>query len=75
MKTAPEFFEGIRDLVSGARTTIARGVDLIQVHTNFEIGRRIVEEEQRGHDRAAYGKAILKELAESLTAESVRDFP
>lgn len=30
-------------LVLSARTTVARGVDLVQVHTNFEIGRHIVE--------------------------------
>jgi len=44
-------------------------VDLIQVHTNFEIGRRIVQEEQRGKDRAAYGQEVIKALAERLTDE------
>lgn len=63
------FFDAIRDLIAGARTTVSRGVDLIQVHTNFEIGRRIVEEEQHGQDRAAYGQEILKELAQRLTGE------
>ena len=33
------FFDGIRELISEARTSVARGVDLIQVRTNFEIGR------------------------------------
>ena len=53
---------------------MARGVDLVQVHTNFEIGRRIVEEEQRGEDRAAYGEEILRELAARLTGEFGRGF-
>ena len=69
MKIAPQFVDGIRELIAGARATVARGVDLVQVHTNFEIGRRIVEEEQRGADRAAYGKAIVRTLAERLTGE------
>jgi hypothetical protein len=43
---------------------VGRGVDLVQVHTNFEIGRRIVQEEQLGKDRAAYGKEVIKALAE-----------
>ena len=41
MKVNATFFDGIRELIAGARTTVARGVDLVQVHTNFEIGRRI----------------------------------
>ncbi len=40
-------YKRIRELVISARRTIARGVDLVQVHTNFEIGRHIVEYEQR----------------------------
>ncbi len=74
MKAKAKFFDGIRDLVAGARTTVARGVDLVQVHTTFEIGRRIVEEEQRGKGRAAYGEEIIKALAERLTTEFGRGF-
>jgi hypothetical protein len=74
VKIAPQFVEGIRELIAGARTTVARGVDLVQVHTNFEIGRRIVEEEQRGEDRAAYGAEVVKALAERLTSEFGKGF-
>jgi hypothetical protein len=69
MKIAKTSVDGIRALIVAARTTVARGVDLVQVHTNFEIGRRIVEEEQQGKDRAAYGKEVVKALAEKLTVE------
>jgi len=41
-------FASIRSLIESARSTIARGVDLVQVHTNFQIGRHIVEFEQEG---------------------------
>lgn len=37
--------------------------------TNFEIGRRIVEHEQKGAKRAAYGSELVKELSARLTAE------
>jgi predicted nuclease of restriction endonuclease-like (RecB) superfamily len=74
VKIAPQFVEGIRELIAGARTTVARGVDLVQVHTNFEIGRRIVEEEQRGEDRAAYGEEVLRTLADRLTGEFGKGF-
>ena len=74
MKANVAFFDGIRELIAGARTTVARGVDLVQVHTNFEIGRRIVQEELRGEDRAAYGEEVVRELARRLTGEFGRGF-
>jgi predicted nuclease of restriction endonuclease-like (RecB) superfamily len=48
---------------------VARGVDLLQVCTNYEIGRRIVEQEQKGADRAEYGANLLNELSAKLSAE------
>jgi predicted nuclease of restriction endonuclease-like (RecB) superfamily len=74
MKITPAFFDGIRELIAGARTTVARGVDLVQVHTNFEIGRRIIQEEQRGEDRAAYGEEVIRSLADRLTGEFGKGF-
>lgn len=67
-------YERIRDLVIGARQTVARGVDLVQVHTNFEIGRHIVEHEQQGEPRAAYGKELLTNLANRLSEEFGKGF-
>jgi len=74
MKLTKAFFNDIRELIRSARITVARGVDLVQVHTNFEVGRRIVEQEQKGKDRAAYGKEIIKALAERLTDEFGKGF-
>ena len=48
MKLTNAFFKDVRTLILSARATVARGVDLVQVHTHFEIGRRIVEQEQKG---------------------------
>ena len=64
----------IRQIVRSARQTVVHSVDLIQVLTNFEIGRRIVKHEQQGAERAEYGKALLKELSSKLTAEFGRGF-
>ena len=69
LKKPVPLYEDIRALVLSARQTIARGVDLLQVHTNYEIGRRIFEQEQQGADRAEYGKELLNELAARLTDE------
>jgi len=64
----------IRELILAARKAAARSVDTLQVLTNFEIGHRIVEYEQGGKNRAAYGKETLKQLSLRLTAEFGRGF-
>ena len=64
----------IRDLVQRARRTASRDINTLQVATNFEIGRRIVEYEQQGSKRAEYGKRILIELSHRLTEELGRGF-
>ncbi len=66
--------KNIRELILTARKAAVHSVDLIQVLTNFEIGRRIVEHEQGGSARAEYRKILLKELAAELTVEFVKDF-
>jgi len=74
MKLTKTFFEDIRGLIHSARATVARGVDLVQVYTNFEIGRRIVQEEMKGKVRAAYGEEVIRELAGRLTDEFGRGY-
>ena len=64
----------IRDLILSARRAIVRSVDTLQVLTSFEIGRRIVEHEQHGTSRAAYGKLVVEELAKRLTIEFGKGF-
>lgn len=57
----------VRGLIQSARNAAASAVNLLQVLTNFEIGRRIVEHEQKGARRAGYGQEMLKELSDRLT--------
>lgn len=64
----------IRGLITAARSAVARSVDYVQVRTCFEIGRRIVEHEQKGNQRAEYGEAVLVELSSRLSAEFGRGF-
>ena len=59
----------IRELIAAARLSVVRGVDLVQVHTAFQIGRHMVEHEQQGQARAGYGKVLLATLAQRLSAE------
>jgi predicted nuclease of restriction endonuclease-like (RecB) superfamily len=64
----------IRAVVESARRSASRAIDTLQVSTNFEIGRLIVEHEQGGQERAQYGKALLEALSVALTAEFGRGF-
>ena len=61
-------------LIREARKQALRAVDAIQVQTCWQIGRHIVEFEQGGEVRAAYGKRLLPELAKSLTTEFGKGF-
>ena len=64
----------VRGLIQSARQTAATTVNTLQVLTNFEIGRCIVEHEQQGAARAEYGKKLLKELSARLMEEFGRGF-
>lgn len=65
---------GISALLEEARRAAARSVNAIMTATYWEVGRRIVELEQGGGERAEYGKALLKRLATDLTAQFGRGF-
>lgn len=64
----------VRGLIQAARRGAVSVVNTLQVRTNFEIGRRIVEYEQKGAKRAAYGAGLLKELSARLTDEFGKGF-
>ena len=68
-QTDASLLSGIRELILEARRTVARGVNAALVWTNFEIGRRIVENEQKGKARAGYAEETLKQLSKRLVAE------
>lgn len=63
----PEFFDGIAKIVEQARAHIERSVNVAMCVTYYEVGRLIVEQEQSGANRAAYGKKLLDELSAYLT--------
>ena len=61
------FFDGVAKIVEQARTHIERSVNVAMCVTYYEVGRLIVEKEQSGASRAAYGKKLLEELSAYLT--------
>ncbi|TRX33221.1 DUF1016 domain-containing protein [Flavobacterium sp. ZT3R18] len=56
-------FSKVAELLELARKQVVSTVNLTMVHTYFEIGKMIIEEEQQGEIRATYGKGILKDLS------------
>ena len=62
------------DLLESARRTSVRTINTIMTATYWEIGRKIVEYEQEGKNRATYGKEILQRLGVDLTAKFGRGF-
>jgi predicted nuclease of restriction endonuclease-like (RecB) superfamily len=61
-------------LLESARHTAARAVNSVMTATYWEIGRRIVEVEQRGLAQAEYGDELIKRLAADLTSRFGRGF-
>ena len=72
MKT--DLAERIERLITEARKRTVAAVNTAMVYTYYEIGRVIVEDEQQGEQRAEYGKAVIKELAEKLTKKFGKGF-
>ena len=64
----------VSKLLEQARRTSARAVNAVITATYWEVGRRIVEHEQRGESKAEYGIALLKKLSVDLTARFGRGF-
>ena len=64
----------ISGLLEQARRTAARSVNSILTATYWEIGRRIVEYEQKGQERAPYGERLLAQLSHDLAASYGRGF-
>lgn len=69
-----DFLKDVSDVLLRAQKNAKTAVNLSMVYAYFEIGRMIVEEEQHGENRAAYGKQILKELSAYLSENFGKGF-
>lgn len=67
-KVIDNLFERVSIVIENTRQMIASTINTGEVYAKYEIGRHIVESEQNGEQRAQYGKHILKDLSEKLTA-------
>jgi predicted nuclease of restriction endonuclease-like (RecB) superfamily len=67
-------YADIKSILEQARGNAVRAVNFSMVIAYYEIGKRIVENEQHGNERAAYGESVLKELSKRLTADFGKGF-
>jgi predicted nuclease of restriction endonuclease-like (RecB) superfamily len=65
---------GIVELLNAARQAAARNVNALMTASYWEIGRRIVEAEQKGKRRAGYGEQLIERLSADLTQQFGRGF-
>lgn len=61
-------------LVNSARQAAARNVNSLMTASYWEIGRRIVDAEQKGKRRAGYGEQLIERLSLDLTQQFGRGF-
>lgn len=59
----------IKTIIEQGRQAAYSSVNLVMINTYWNIGRRIVEEEQNGDARAEYGKQLIDKIAVELTIE------
>ena len=73
-KNTANLFSRIRNLIEGSRQKLVQTVNSTMVLTYFQIGKIIVEDEQKGKAKAKYGAGTLKELSAKLSAEFGKGF-
>ena len=68
------FLKNVSEVLEKARKNAKTAVNFSMVYAYYEIGRMIVEEEQHGKNRAAYGKQIMQELSGYLVKRFGKGF-
>ena len=71
---APDFVRDIKQIVTQARQKAYAAINSAMVEAYWQMGKRIVEQEQQGKGRADYGTQLLKSLSKELTAEFGKGF-
>ena len=74
MEISKNYINEIKTILKNARQKAYTAVNSAMVEAYWKIGRRIVEEEQSGRERAEYGKEIIKNLSKELTEEFGKGF-
>lgn len=73
-KSTEIFYNNVKELLKQARTTVVQTVNKTMVITYFEIGKMIIDEEQKGNERAKYGQQLTRGLSQRLSKEFGKGF-
>ena len=68
-KSEATFVNDIKTIIRNGRQSAYSAVSAVMTETYWNIGKRIIEQEQQGKTRAEYGKHLIDMLAEELTKE------
>ncbi len=69
-----DLFENIKKIINDSKSKIYTTINTTIINTYWNIGKKIVEEEQKGKKRAGYGGYLIKKLAIRLTTEIGKGF-
>lgn len=67
-------FQSIKEIINQSREKVFRIANSTLLLTYWQIGQLIIEDEQKGKERAEYGKYTLKNLSKKLTLEFGKGF-
>jgi len=68
------FYTQIKTILESARDRAYTQVNFIMVEAYWHIGQQIVEEEQKGADKAQYGSYLIKDISKRLTEDFGKGF-
>lgn len=69
-----QYIQEIKQILAKARLKTYQAINSTMVEAYWNIGKKIVEEEQQGKERAAYGKEIIKTISLALSTEFGKGF-
>lgn len=73
-KNIEQIYQRIKEVLTNARSRAWQAINTPMVASYWEIGRIIIEEEQKGKAWAKYGEYILANLAKKLTKDFGKGF-
>jgi len=74
MDSLMHFYEDISKILLEARQKVYRSINSEMVMAYWRIGKRIIEEEQWGEERAEYGAFLINQVSEKLSKEFGKGF-
>lgn len=73
-QTIETLYKEVKQVIEESRSTAYRAVNFAMVQAYWNIGKLIIEEEQKGEERAGYGKGLITELSKKLSTDYGKGF-